>query len=503
MCGKVDIGCKVGEGIGNVISKATEALVQQLSDAVLACLHSQATFWIQIKSPTLATEDAAGHWKNQSTIAFLQTHTFWLTTTLFTLAILVAGMRIAWEQRGDPLRQLLKAMMTFVLVSAAGTATLQVLTAWSDSFATSIVNAALPPDVSFENAMRGVMMQDGSQIAQRMPLFLIIFSALGVLFGSLIQIVLLLIRSAMLVLLAGLFPLAAVATHTELGKAWFKKFCGWALAFIAYKPAAALIYAAAIRMTHEGMVNSTGDGLIQTLTGMMMLGLAVVALPALLRFTVPLTAAAAGGSSGTGAAAADPGGLASGAINVGRSSGSASASGASAGKAGGGAGASAGTGATAGGGAAAGAGGGASGAIGAGPAGVAMAGAKKAAGSVAGAVAHSAGEPGGGTSSSGSSSGGSSGGSAGGSRSGGSRPSGSGAGGSRSGGSRSGGSGGSRSGGSGSGAGGSRSVGSASGSSGSHGGGSSPSGSGSASPRAKPPPAGSSSSDHTGPSGNW
>lgn len=458
MCGKVDIGCKVSEGIGTVISNVAEGLVRQLSDAVLSCLHSQATFWIQIKGPTLATEDAKGHWKNQDTISFLQTHTFWLTTTLFGLAIMIAGIRIAWEQRGDPLRQLLKAMMTFVLVSAAGTATLQLLSAWSDAFANSIVTAALPPDTSFEGAMKGVMMQDGSQIAQRMPLFLIIFSALGVLFGSLIQIVLLLIRSAMLVLLAGLFPLAAVATHTELGKAWFKKFCGWALAFIAYKPAAALIYAAAIRMTHDGMINSTGDGLVQTLTGMMMLGLAVVALPALLRFTVPLTAAAAGGSSGSGAAALDPGGLASGAINVGRSSGSGSGGGmggGGGGKSGGG-----------GGGASAGAGGGASGAVGAGAAGagvgVAMSATKKAAGSIAGAVSHSAGEAGGGTGSS------SSGATSGGSRSsssGGSRPSGP--------------------------RGGSK-------------GGSKPTGSRGAPPRTNPPPpSGSSTTDPSGPSGNW
>ncbi|MDX6282382.1 MAG: hypothetical protein QOH03_3453, partial [Kribbellaceae bacterium] len=411
MCGKVDIGCKVSEGLGNVISNAAEGLVRQVSDAVLSALHSQATFWVKIPSPTLATEDANGHWKNQDTIAFLQTHTFWLTTTLFGLAIMLAGIRMAWEQKGDPLRQLLKAMMTFVLVSAAGTATLQLLSAWSDAFANSVVKASLPPETTFESAMKGVMMQDGSQIAQRMPLFLIILSGCGVLFGSLIQIVLLLIRSAMIVLLAGLFPLAAVATHTELGKAWFKKFCGWSLAFIAYKPAAALIYAAAIRMTHDGMINSTGDGLVQTLTGMMMLGLAVVALPALLRFTVPLTAAAAGGSSGTGASVADPGGLASGAVNVGRSAGSGG------GKGGGGGGKASGGG----GGASAGAkaGGGASGAIGAaaGGAGVAMAGAKKAAGAMAGAASHSAGEAGGGSSSS-------AGGGGGGSRSGGARPSG-------------------------------------------------------------------------------
>jgi type IV secretion system protein TrbL len=477
MCGKVDVGCRVSEGLGTVISNVAEGVVRQLSDAVLSVLHSQATFWLQIDSPTLATQDAKGHWKSQATIAFLQAHTFWLTTTLFTLAIMLAGIRIAWEQRADPLRQLLKAMMTFVLVSSAGTAALQLLSAWSDSFAQSIVSAALPPDTSYESAMKGVMMQDGSQIAQRMPLFLIVFSALGVLFGSLIQIVLLLIRSAMLVLLAGLFPLATVATNTEIGKAWFKKFCGWSLAFIAYKPAAALIYAAAIRMTHDGMFNPTGDGLVQTLTGMMMLGLAVVALPALLRFTVPLTAAAAGGSSGSGAAAMDPGGLATGAINVGRSSGSKSGSGAGMAGGGGGGGGPSGAGGGASGGGS-GAASKASGALGAaaGGAGVAMAATKKAAGAMAGAVSHSAGEAGGGSGSSSSSA----------------SPAGS------------------RSGRSGSGSGGSRSGGLSSGAGGSgSGGGTSPRPSGargassSARPQPPPPSAGSSTSDPAGPSGGW
>jgi hypothetical protein len=205
--------------------------------------------------------------------------------------------------------------------------------------------------------------------------------------------VLLLIRSAMLVLLAATFPVAAAATNTEVGKAWFKKYCAWALAFIAYKPAAALVYAAAMKMTEAGMTDESGNGLVQALTGLMMMLLAVFALPALLRFAVPVTAAVAGGSAGMGGGAADPGGMATGAISVGRSAIGRSSSG------GGG-----------GGGSSSGGGGGATGALGVGAsaglavAGAAVKGAKMAGGALAGAAAHSAGEAGGGGSSSGASS---------------------------------------------------------------------------------------------------
>jgi type IV secretion system protein TrbL len=218
------------------------------------------------------------------------------------------------------------------------------------------------------------------------PSLLLFLAGVMVIFASLIQVVLMVVRSAMLVLLAGTFPLAAAATNTELGRAWFKKYCGWTLAFIAYKPAAALIYTAALTMNRKGMVTSD-NSFVQTTTGLMMLFLAIFALPALLRFMVPVTAAVAGGSAGMGSSVADPGGLATGAVNVGRSGlgrGSGGGGGGAAGSAGGG---------------------GASGAVGVGAAasaglvvaGAAVNGARKAAGGLAGAAAHSAGEAGGGS----------------------------------------------------------------------------------------------------------
>jgi hypothetical protein len=256
-----------------------------------------------------------------------------------------------------------------------------------------LVEKATPNGQQFHQALGDALLQGGaSQVAaQQLPTLVMMFSGLSVFIAAVIQIVLLLIRSAMLVLLAATFPLAAAATNTEAGKAWFKKYCAWALAFIAYKPAAALVYAAAMKMTEAGMTDQSGNGLVHTLSGLMMMLLAVFALPALLRFAVPVTAAVAGGSAGMGGGAADPGGMATGAISVGRSAIGRSSSG------GGGGGGS-----SSGGGGGGGGGGGATGALGVGAsAGLAVAaaavkGAKMAGGALAGAAAHSTGEAGGG-----------------------------------------------------------------------------------------------------------
>jgi hypothetical protein len=374
-----------------------------MGEAGLTGLEAVSTFWIKIDSPTLSNEHvkegctpapktaSCSTFTDTGPIAFLHSHVLEVSLSIFSLAILVAGMRIAWEQRAEPLRELLKATMLFVLVSAAGTATLQVLATWSDRFAMDLVEKATPNGQQFHQALGDALLQGGaSQVAaQQLPTLVMMFSGLSVFIAAVIQIVLLLIRSAMLVLLAATFPLAAAATNTEAGKAWFKKYCAWALAFIAYKPAAALVYAAAMKMTEAGMTDQSGNGLVHTLSGLMMMLLAVFALPALLRFAVPVTAAVAGGSAGMGGGAADPGGMATGAISVGRSAIGRSSSGG-----GGGGGSSSGGGG--------GGGGGATGALGVGAsAGLAVAaaavkGAKMAGGALAGAAAHSTGEAGGG-----------------------------------------------------------------------------------------------------------
>ncbi|WP_327639032.1 hypothetical protein OHB24_11890 [Kribbella sp. NBC_00482] len=390
----MDMKCHVVEGVQSAASNWIANANQVSTDFFSTILNSLATFWVKPETPvSLATSSDGGQtWTDSKTVAFVQGQTLKLTLTILALAIVIAGMRMAWEQRAKPVHELLKALLTFVVVSGAGTAAVQLLIAWSDEFSLSVIHAAIGGD-SFSSTMKNMLMnpsEHGSGAGMTSVLMLILLGQIAA-WASLIQIVLMLIRSAMLVLLGSTLPLAAAATNTEVGKAWFKKYCAWTLGFIAYKPAAALIYAAAIKLKEDKMLGQ-GTGLMQSLTALMMMLLAVLAMPALLRFAVPLTAAVGGGSAGMGSTGPDTSALASGAVNVG-SSGGARGGSVSAASSGGGAGA-AGSGASG----AALAGGKAAGGAALGPAGVAAAAARKAGGAFAGAAAHSAGEAGGGSS---------------------------------------------------------------------------------------------------------
>ncbi|HWD83543.1 MAG TPA: hypothetical protein VG497_31805, partial [Kribbella sp.] len=283
----MEITCYIHDGFQSVANNAMDQLQAQVTGGALSTLRSM-TFWLRPSTPSLADhQDRA-----TGTVQFLQGSLLSVTAAVFAIAIIIAGIRIAWEQRARPLQDLLKAILTFVVVGTAGAATMQLLSAWSDQFAVAIVNQA-GKDLSLAAAFGGSVNGDGqaqSLVADGMPALLGITTGLGVILASLIQIVLMLVRSALLVLMAGAFPLAAAATNTEIGRNWFRKFCGWSLAFIAYKPAAALVYAAAIRVAHDPAMSTT-DSVVRAMTGMMMLLLAIFALPALLRFMVPVTAA--------------------------------------------------------------------------------------------------------------------------------------------------------------------------------------------------------------------
>ncbi len=389
-CGWNGVGCHVKSGIVSGVKSLFESQIdgieRQVGEAVASALNSLSSFWLTLDAPELATDTRLSSdraWTPSGPVEFLESRTYFVVFALAVVSVIVGGIRMAWESRGDPARELLRSLLTLVLVMSAGTAVVQMLATAADSFSLWLVNASLPPGSTFEHELGKLVLFGNRDLnsvgAGGLPKLVFIQFAILLFFASLVQIMLMLVRSGMLVLLAGTFPLAASMTNTEMGRAWFKKYCGWIVAFVAYKPVAALIYAAAFKMMQEGLLGGAKD-LIGLVTGMMMMLMTIFALPALLRLVVPMTAAVAGGSMAMGLGG-DGGLLPTGARLLGRSGGGGGSGGGFGGPPGGGS-------------------GGATGAIGVGAAmgavaGAAAGGMQRAGSKVSQAVSHSAGEDGG------------------------------------------------------------------------------------------------------------
>ncbi|WP_454778735.1 hypothetical protein [Georgenia muralis] len=260
--------------------------------------------------------------RGSGTVAFLQTSLWPYMLLTAALSVVIGGARMFWESRAEPGRELLRSLLTLGVVAGAGLMVVALLTSAADSFSVWVINNSLGCDVTADGACFGenisALLQISTVAAPGLSALLVILFGLVAILASIVQIVLMVARSGMLVILAGVLPLAASATNTEMGRSWFKKCVGWLVAFILYKPAAAIVYAAAFQLTGTNTFTDDGSGILAVVTGLMLMVLALFAMPALMRFVTPMVSSMASGAGGAAVAAGAVAALPTGAAAIGR-----------------------------------------------------------------------------------------------------------------------------------------------------------------------------------------
>jgi hypothetical protein len=238
-------------------------------------------------------------------VGFIQDQTFYLTLAVAALSVMIAGAQMAWTQRAEPARDLLKNLLTLAVVTASGVTILNVLVAGTDALAVQIIDSAIGEDFQTD-VLKLLALDNLTSAGAADPVWLggnvilIIVGGVVAIIVNLIQLMLMVLRTGMLFLMAGILPLSAAFLNTETGKNFFQKVIAWTLAFAFYKPAAALIYGLAIKMSTTGVWEDSGSGLIQFAAGLMMIVASVFALPVLIGFLSPVlgSMSSSGGSSG-------------------------------------------------------------------------------------------------------------------------------------------------------------------------------------------------------------
>ncbi len=240
-------------------------------------------------------------------VGFIQDQTFYLTLAVAALSVMIAGAQMAWTQRAEPARDLLKNLLTLAVVTASGVTILNVLVAGTDALAVQIIDSAIGEDFQTD-VLKLLALDNATSAGAADPVWLggnvilIIVGGVVAIIVNLIQLMLMVLRTGMLFLMAGILPLSAAFLNTETGKNFFQKVIAWTLAFAFYKPAAALIYGLAIKMSATGVWEDSGSGLIQFAAGLMMIVASVFALPVLIGFLSPVLGSMSS-SSGSGGGA--------------------------------------------------------------------------------------------------------------------------------------------------------------------------------------------------------
>jgi hypothetical protein len=304
-CGLIDWKCSTQQFIGGITDDAIGNLAKAIMEGMSQMVTTLSTFWVSMPTVNLASEDGS---TPSPVVAAVNSELMPWTLTLAVLAVILGGIRMIWEQRGAPLKDLLRSLLTLTLVSGLGLGVISILVIAADAFSVAIIERSTDGK-GFAESMNILVMTNQTEVG----VFLLIILGLIGLIASLVQIVLMVLRSGMLVILAGVLPTTAAFTNTEMGRQWFQKAVGWTIAFILYKPAAAIVYSVAFLL----MGNSSGrDALVGSITGFSLMIVALFALPALMRFVTPMVGAVASGSGA--AAGAAVGAMATGAVSLGR-----------------------------------------------------------------------------------------------------------------------------------------------------------------------------------------
>lgn len=296
----------------NAAKSASKGFLDQIADntgaAMASTLETLGSFWVAV--PTIPLGDTQGNASDP--VAFLQGHTWWIWSTLMVFSVLYAAGQMIWSRKGQPLMELVAALIRSLLASSAGLGAVVILLQVGDSYSVWILDKSI--EGGFTEGLKQLM---SAPRADGLQIFIIVAGIIAMLV-SLVQICLLIVRSALSVLLAGTLPLAYSATNTQWGKQWSQKHASWLIAFVLYKPVAATIYAAAFKVTGSaltGKLEGVAESIVGLMSGLVLMVAALFALPAMMRLIVPAVGAVS--ASGAMFAGAAVGSAASGAVNMG------------------------------------------------------------------------------------------------------------------------------------------------------------------------------------------
>lgn len=291
-----------GEAVIHPISTATGSMLHDVAAAMASAatglLKTLSSFWMNVDTPQLTGAS--------SPVTAISSGTRWVTTAGAVVCILVAAARMAIRRRGEPASAMAFGLARLVVVSTVATFVVQLAGQAGDQWSAALMSAAHIGG----NGWSGVISVTAISAAFASGDGMLLIIALLITIAALIQLLLMVLRIGLLIVLTGTLPLAAAASMSDWGETWWRKHLGWLVAWLVYKPAAAVLFASASVLT-QGK-----QSLVEVSAGFMLLVLMVFTMPALLRLIVPATSAlgaASGGALALGAAGA----VATGAARIG------------------------------------------------------------------------------------------------------------------------------------------------------------------------------------------
>ncbi|MET9486367.1 hypothetical protein [Nocardia sp. NPDC006630] len=274
----------------STFGKVVDSLMNGLGEALILAL----TFWMKVPNDRISDSGAL--------FTKINDYTYQLQILLLMVSVILSGMKLAEARRGAAVSEAAESFRMFARVVFSSWMLGAVIVAGtqaSDKFSEWVINDAT--DGQAKNIAE--LMVKTSKLQAFSPGLVLIIAIVGLL-GALAQIILAIVRQGLLVVAAGVLPLAAAASGTSTGRQSYPKLISWIIAFMLYKPVAAIVYM--IAFTTAGHVDDLStaatlpdsDQAQRMLVAIVLLCSAAFVLPALMRLATPAVAIVGSGGSG-------------------------------------------------------------------------------------------------------------------------------------------------------------------------------------------------------------
>lgn len=311
MCLPLDPVCSVTESVAKAGQDVLDMAAEMMQEAAIGSIKGSLEWWMSDKlNPTVAVGGSP-----TSVVSTMQADIRPLVLVAAVAGLLFACAQVAISHRGQPLMKALYMLMTTITVTGMGAVVVQMLLTASDSLTETVM----------QHAGSGVTDPAGTlfNVGEATGLF-----GVWVTMGPLMTVTGI-AQAGLMFFRAGVIPLMVIAlpfaaSMWASNPEWLKKIMAWLLGFILYKPVAAMIYATGINQLTDFKNTDTSVSavIMKLVSGLMLIVLAIAALPAIIKLVAPVAGVGASsafsgaaliGAGAMGAAVLATGGAAAGA----------------------------------------------------------------------------------------------------------------------------------------------------------------------------------------------
>lgn len=277
------------DGFGQLAAQAADGVIGIITKPLSWLLATLGKMWINF-TPILPDSAMGSKVTNKSTSSFAA-----LAGLLMVCSLMIGAAKIVITQRGEPLRDIGRGLGTFVLMSSGWVSVCVLGLAGTDALAGWIAGPVKPDGLAKMVGYLAASNGPGGALTFGLMSFLLIIFVLII---SLILMFQLALRGGILLILAGMGPIAGSFASTKIGWEWCQKIVAWTVAFMLFKPVGALIWSAALTLCNTPItdINDANSVTAFALTPLALLLGCVFAMPALMKLVMPATASALGSS---------------------------------------------------------------------------------------------------------------------------------------------------------------------------------------------------------------